>query len=175
MLRYWVAVMTRGIEVDLLASRAALAPLLADLEAQHARLSSELGRARESQLRETMPAFAGQELDGAWFGISGRLALPTITHVAPCRSADGQVEVDAVAETVSGGRWAVELKWQSKAVGEKELIALAGKAQALNARPWCVSRSGFTPAARAYAEANDVLISTRADLEKIERAVRAVL
>jgi len=173
-LRYWVAVMTRGIEVDLLASRAALAPLLADLEAQHARLSSELGRARESQLRETMRAFAGQEMDGAWFGTSGRLALPTITQVAPYRSADGQVEVDAVAEPVSGERWAVELKWQSKAVGEKELIALAAKAQALNARPWCVSRSGFTPAARAYAEANDILISTRADLEKIERAVRAV-
>ena len=174
-LRYWVAVMTRGIEVDPLASRAALAPLLADLEAQHARLSSELGRARESQLRETMRAFAGQEMDGVWFGTSGRLALPAITQVAPYRSADGQVEVDAVAEPVSGERWAVELKWQSKAVGEKELIALAAKAQALNARPWCVSRSGFTPAARAYAEANDILISTRADLEKIERAVRAVL
>lgn len=85
------------------------------------------------------------------------------------------MEVDAVAEPVSGERWAVEIKWQSKVVGEKELIALAAKAQALNARPWCVSHSGFTPAARAYAEANDILISTRADLEKIERAVKAVL
>ena len=171
-LRYWVAVMTRGIEVDLFASRTILAPLLADLEAQHARLSSELGRARESQLRETMRAVAGQEMDGVWFGINGRLALPIFTHVAPYRSADGQVEVDALAETESGDRWAVELKWQSKVVGEKELIALAAKARTLNAQPWCVSRSGFTPAARAYAEAHDILISTRADLEKIERAVQ---
>lgn len=174
-LRYWAAAMTRGIEVDPLASRAVLAPLLTDLEAQHARLSSELGRARESQLREALRAFDGQEVDGAWFGRRGRLTLPSVSDVAPYRSADGQVEVDALAETTSGERWAVELKWQSKAVGEKDLIALAAKARTLNARSWCVSRSGFTPAARACAEANDILISTRADLEKIERAVKTAL
>ena len=171
-LRYWVAAMTRGIEVDPLASRAALAPLLANLEAQHARLSAELGRARESQVRETMRAFAGQEVDGAWFGTAGRLTLPTIAQVAPYRSADGQVEVDALAEAISGERWAVELKWQNKAVGEKELTALAAKAQALHARPWCISRSGFTPAARTYAGEHDILISTRADLERLEKALR---
>ncbi len=170
-LRYWVAAMTRGIEVDPLASRATLAPLLADLEAQHSRLSSELGRARESQLRETLRAFAGQEVDGAWFGRSDRITLPIIRGVVPYRSADGQVEIDALAETMSDERWAVEIKWRNKAVGEKELAALAAKAQTLNALPWCVSRSGFTAAARAYAEANSVLISTRADLEKIEKAV----
>jgi hypothetical protein len=172
-LRYWVAAMTRGIEVDLRASRAALTPLLADLEAQHARLSSELGRARESQLREALRAFSGQEVDGAWFGIHGRLALPTFTQVAPYRSADGQVEVDALAEAVYGERWAVELKWQNKLVGEKELTALAAKAQALHARPWCISRSGFTPAARAYAGEHNILISSRADLERLEKALRA--
>jgi len=171
-LRYWVAAMTRGIEVDPLASRAALAPLLANLEAQHARLSAELGRARESQVRETMRAFAGQEVDGAWFGTAGRLTLPTIAQVAPYRSADGQVEVDALAEAISGERWAVELKWQNKVVGEKELTALTAKAQTLHARPWCISRSGFTPAARTYAGEHDILISTRADLERLEKALR---
>ena len=172
-LRYWVAAMTRGIEVDPLASRTALAPLLADLEAQHARLSAELGRARESQLREQVRAFAGQEIDGVWFGRSGRMTLPTFTQVAPYRSADGQLEVDALAEAVGGERWAVELKWQNKAVGEKELTTLAAKAQALGARPWCVSRSGFTPAARTYAGDHDMLISTRADLERLEKALKA--
>jgi hypothetical protein len=172
-LRYWVAAMARGIEVDLRASRAVLTPLLADLEAQHARLSSELGRARESQLREALRAFAGQEVDGAWFGSSGRLALPAFIQVAPYRSADGQVEVDALAETASGERWVVELKWQNKAVGEKELTALTAKAQALHARPWCISRSGFTPAARAYASEYNVFISTRADLERLEKALKA--
>ena len=172
-LRYWVAAMTRGIEVDPLASRVALAPLLANLEAQHARLSAELGRARESQVREAMRAFAGQEVEGAWFGRSGRLTLPAFTQVAPFRSGDGQVEVDALAEAVSGERWAVELKWQNKVVGEKELVALVAKAQALHAQPWCVSRSGFTPAARAYARERNILISTRTDLERLEKTFKA--
>jgi len=172
-LRYWVAVVTRGIEVDPLADRAALAPLLADLEAQHARLSSELGRARESQLREALRAFAGQEVDAAWLGKSGRLRLPTFAQVAPYRSADGQIEIDALAEAASGERWAVELKWQNKAVGEKELAALSAKAQPLLARPWCISRSGFTPAARAFADEHNLFISTRADLSKLEKTLKA--
>ena len=88
------------------------------------------------------------------------MQLPIVRDVAPYRSADGQVEVDAVAETAQGGRWAVELKWQNKAVGEKELTVLTAKAHSLNAQPWCVSRSGFTPAARSYADANNIFIST---------------
>ena len=101
------------------------------------------------------------------------MTLPAVSRVAPYRSADGQVEVDALAETASGERWAVELKWQRKVVGERELKALAAKAQALNAQPWCISRSGFTPAARIYAAATEILISTRADFEKLEKAVQA--
>jgi hypothetical protein len=73
------------------------------------------------------------------------LTLPTFTQVAPYRSADGQVEEDALAEAVNGERWAVELKWHAtrKVVGEKELTALAAKAQSLHAQPWCLSGSGW--------------------------------
>jgi predicted RecB family endonuclease len=83
------------------------------------------------------------------------------------------MEVDALAEAASGERWAVELKWQNKVVGEKELVALVAKAQALHAQPWCVSRSGFTPAARAYARERNILISTRTDLERLEKTFKA--
>jgi predicted transcriptional regulator len=170
-LHYWVAAMTRGIEVDPLASRAALVPLLADLEAGQARLSAELGRARESQARELLRAFAGQSVDGAWLGAGGSLLLPAFVQVMPYRSEDGQVEVDALAEAAGGERWAVEVKWRGKAAGEKELVALDKKARVLHARPWCISRSGFTPAARAYAAGHGILISSRADLEKLEKAL----
>lgn len=172
-LRYWVAAMTRGVEADPSAGHAALAPLLADLEAQHMRLSTELGRARESQVRELLRAFAGQEVNGAWLGISGRMRLPTFSQVEPFRSADGQIEVDALAEAQDGERWAVEVKWQNKAVGEKDLAALLRKAEQLQARAWCISRSGFTPAARQVATQQNVLISSRADVEKLERALEA--
>lgn len=171
-LRYWVAAMTRGIEADPTASHAALAPLLVDLEAQQVRLSVELGRARESQVRELLRRFAGQEVDGAWLGVSGRVPLPLFSQVEPFRSADGQVEVDALAETADGKRWAVEVKWQNKAVGEKELATLARKAAQLQAQPWCISRSGFTAAARQYAQDHGILTSSRSDLEKLEKALR---
>lgn len=168
-LRYWVAHVTRGVEVDPFAGREALAPLLADLEARHARLASELGQARESQVRELLRHFAGQTVEGAWFGVSGRFQLPTFRQVEPYRSPDGQVQVDALAD--NGEQWAVEIKWRGKAAGEKELGALHQKAQALNARPWFISRSGFTPAARTYAAQHSILISTRGDLEKLEKSL----
>ncbi len=171
-LRYWAAYTTRGIEVDAFASRTVLSPLLADLEAQYSRLSTELGLAQESSVRELLRRLAGREVDGALLGASGPIQLPTFVRVEPYRSPDGQIQVDALAETSeaeNGERWAVEVKWRGKAVGKKELAALLQKARSLNARPWCVSRSGFTPAARTYAAAHGVLLSTRADLEKLER------
>ena len=171
-LRYWAAYTTRGIEVDAFASRTVLSPLLADLEAQYSRLSTELGLAQESSVRELLRRLAGRKVDGALLGTSGPIQLPTFVRVEPYRSPDGQIQVDALAETSeaeNGERWAVEVKWRGKAVGKKELAALLQKARSLNARPWCVSRSGFTPAARTYAAAHGVLLSTRADLEKLER------
>jgi len=87
-------------------------------------------------------------------------------------SPDGRIEVDALAETEeaeNGERWVVEVKWRGKAAGKKELAALLQKARTLDARPWFVSRSGFTEAARMYAADHGVLLSARADLEKLER------
>ena len=164
-LRYWAAYATRGIEVDSFATRTALAPLLADLEARHSRLSTELGLAKESQVRELLRRLAGRQVDGALLGVSDAVQFPAFVRVAPYRSSDGQVEVDALAE--NGERWAVELKWRRKAAGEKELAALLEKAQTLGARPWFISRSGFASAARAYAADHGILISTRADLETL--------
>jgi DNA-binding IclR family transcriptional regulator len=167
-LRYWASYATRGIEVDPLATRSALAPLLSDLESQLSRLSTELGVAKESQVREVLRRMAGQEVDGALLGAAGPVQVPMFTQVAPYRSPDGQVEVDALAEgTADPGRGRVE--WRAKAAGERELAAFLKKTQLLEARPWFISRSGFTPAARAFAVEHDMLLSTRADLEKLAR------
>jgi hypothetical protein len=176
-LRYWVGAVARGIEVDPSSGRDVLAPLLADLEAERSRLSTELGQARESQVRELLRGFAGQEVDGEWFGLSGPFTLPAFRQVGPHRSSDGQVEVDALAGTEGSGRgggerWAVEVKWRGRAAGKREVEALAEKARVLGARAWLISRGGFTQAARDCAAENGVLISTRADLEKIERRLR---
>jgi hypothetical protein len=168
-LRYWIAAVTRGIEVDPTAGRAVLMPLLVDMQAEHARLSSEPGIAREAQIRELLRAFAGQIVKGSWLGHSGSFQLPTFENATSYCSPDGRMEVDALAE--GDERWAVEVKWRGRAAGEKELESLAVKARQLMARSWFISRAGFTPAARTFAAAHGILISTRADLEKLERAV----
>ncbi len=170
-LRYWVAALIRGLEVDVTASRKTLAPLVADLEAQQARLTSELGVAKESQLRELMRAFAGQVVPGLRFGQEEDMTLPRFARVEPYQTPDGQLEVDALGETDEGARWAVELKWRGRASGRKELESLAARAETVRARAWFVSRGGFTAEARAYASAHGMLISARADLEQIERLV----
>lgn len=164
-LRYWTANTIRGIEVDPFATRSALAPLIVDLEARHSRLATELGRAKESQVREVLRQLAGRQVDGVLLGTSGVVEMPTFTRVAPYRSPDGQIEVDALAENHES--WVVEVKWRGKAAGGKEMAALLQKAQALNAKPWFISRSGFTPDARSLAAQQNIYISTRVDLEKL--------
>ena len=171
-LRYWVAALIRGIEIDIDAPRSSLTPLLAELEAQQAPLSTELGRAQESRIRELLRSFSGQSIDGALFELEGFLVLPFFSPpgaVTAYRSPDGQTELDTLAVAADGLRWAVEIKWRSKAAGDKELVALSAKAQAVDPRAWCISRSGFTSAAHAYAAAHGVLLSTRSDLDQITR------
>ncbi len=125
-----------------------------------------------THIRELLRSFSGQTIDGALFGLEGILVLPFFSPpgaVTAYRSPDGQTELDALAVAADGLRWAVEIKWRSRAAGDKELVALCSKAQAVGARAWCISRSGFTPAARAYAAAHGVLLSTRSDLDQIAR------
>jgi len=166
-LRYWVAQATRGIEVDSFPRRQDVWDLVSHLDEQFQRSSTELGRAKESQIGELLRRFAGQRVSGALFGRSEEVTLPAFVTVAPYCSPDGQIEVDVLAE--GDERWAVEVKWRGKVAGEKELTALLQKARTLDARPWFISRDGFTPAAQAYAAAHDILISSRADVEELEQ------
>ena len=168
-LQLWVAYTSKGVELDASPRRDDLAGLALKVEERFRQAASELGRAKEAEVRELMRRFAGQRLSGAFFGLEEEIVLPAFSRVAAYRSADGQVEVDALAE--NDERWAVEVKWRSKAAGKKELASLLNKAQSLKARPWFISRSGFTPAALAYAAEQRILFSTRADLEGLSKAL----
>jgi len=85
----------------------------------------------------------------------------------PYRSADGQIEVDALAEGYE--RWAVEIKWRGKRIGLKEVQRLAHVAQTLSAQPWVISRAGFTPEAESYARQEGIMYSSREDVEALAR------
>ena len=171
-LRFWVAYTSRGIEVDAFPRREDWEGLVADLAERFQRASTQLGRAKESEVRELLRNLAGQTVDGALLGQAGTLPIPDFTRVEPYRSPDGRIEVDALAEAGQGDgeRWVVEVKWRQKRVGQGELEQLVERAEQLQARPWCISQAGFTPEAEVYAADHGILVSDASDLTALERA-----
>jgi len=172
-LRFWVSNVTMGIELAGPPQREVLEEMVRHLDERYQRTATELGAAKESQVRELLRRFAGQEVDGALLGLSGRIHLPTFRHAAPYHSDDGQVEVDALAE--GDERWAVEIKWRGRLTGVKEMQKLLAAAEALSARPWFISRAGFTPEAEAFARQEGVMITGQAEIERLVEGVRHLL
>ena len=169
-LRFWVANVTAGVEIAGPPRREVLEEMVRHLDERYQRAATELGVARESQVRELLHHFTGQEVDGDLLSLSGRIRLPAFRRVAPYRSDDGQVEVDALAEGKE--RWAVEIKWRGRLAGVKELQKLLVAAGSLSARPWFISRAGFTPAAKEFARREGIMTSGKADIERLAEIVR---
>jgi hypothetical protein len=98
-----------------------------------------------------MRQFDGQVVPGILLGQTEPVTLPRFERVSDFRSADGQVELDAIGETASGDHWVVEAKWKSKRVGRREAEKLVRHAQMFPGQTWLISRSGFTEDALAFA------------------------
>ena len=168
--RYWVAQTTKGVAIDGFPRQEELKALVADLAERFARASTQLGRAKESEVRELLRKLAGRTVPGAYLGQTDPIPVPAFTRIEPYRSPDGQTEIDALAE--NGERWAVEVKWRQKRVGRSELEQLVTAAAGLQARPWCVSQAGFTPDALTFAAENGILISNAEDLAALAKLAR---
>jgi hypothetical protein len=167
--RFWVAQTTQGIQLDAFPRPEDLKSHMAHLTERFQRVSTQLGRAKESEVRELLRKLAGQTVDGACFGQTGELHVPSFNRVEPYRSPDGQVELDALAEAPDGTRWAVEVKWRLRRAGVKELAQLRERVTGVQARAWCVSQGGFTPEAIAFAGEHGILLSTAEDLAALTR------
>ncbi|NUQ38153.1 MAG: restriction endonuclease [Caldilineales bacterium] len=169
-LRYWIAYTSRGIETDGFPNTEDLKRLIADLGERFARASAQLGRAKESEVRELLRKLAGRTVPGPYLGQTDPISLPAFTRVESYRSPDGQIEIDALAE--NGERWAVEVKWRQKRVGLGELNQLITAAAGLQARAWCVSQTGFTPTALAFAAEKGILISDAPQFAALAKLAR---
>jgi len=169
-LQLWVAYYYAGLELTGMPRQRVLDQLVAELMEKYQRAATELGVAKESQVRELLHHFAGQEVDGDLLSLSGRIRLPAFHRVAPYRSDDGQMEVDALAD--GDERWAVEIKWRGRLAGVKELQKLLVAARSLSAQPWFISRAGFTPEAEEFARREGIMISGKADIERLAEIVR---
>lgn len=175
--RFWVAQTTKGVAsaqppfgIDGFPRQEELKALVAGLAERFARTSTQLGRAKESEVRELLRKLAGRTVPGAYVGQTDPTHVPAFTRIEPYRSPDGQTEIDALAE--NGERWAVEVKWRQKRVGRSELEQLLTAAAELQARAWCVSQAGFTPDALTFAAENNVLISNVEDLAALAKLTR---
>jgi hypothetical protein len=177
-LQLWVAYYYAGLELTGMPRQKVLDQLVVELMEKYQRATTELGMAKESQVCELLYRFAGQEVDGDLLGLPDRVQLPAFRRVAPYRSDDGQIEVDALAEAhIEPGRsgeecWAVEIKWRGRRAGVRELQRLRAAAASLGARPWFISRAGFTPDAQTLARQEGMMISGRAEIERLARIVR---
>ena len=148
--RYWVAQTTKGVAIDGFPRQEELKALVADLAERFERASTQLGRAKESEVRELLRKLAGRTVPGAYLGQTDAIPVPAFARIEPYRSPDGQTEIDALAE--NGERWAVEVKWRQKRVGR--------------------SQAGFTPDALTFAADNDILVSNAEDLAALAKVVR---
>jgi hypothetical protein len=171
-LQLWVAYYYAGLELTGMPRQKVLNQLVAELMEKYQRATTELGMAKESQVRELLHRFSGQEVDGDLLGLPDPVQLPTFRRVAPYRSDDGQIEVDALADVAGEERWAVEIKWRGRRAGVKELQRLLAAAATLEARPWFISRAGFTPEAETLARQEGMMISGQEEIEHLARIVR---
>ncbi len=168
--RYWVAQTTKGVAIEGFPRQEEMKTLVAELAERFARASTQLGRAKESEVRELLRKLAGRTAPGAYLGGTDPILVPAFTRIEPYRSPDGQTEIDALAE--NGERWAVEVKWRQKRVGRAELEQLLAAAAGLSARAWCISQAGFTPDALTFATMNGVMTSNAEDVATLARLVK---
>lgn len=175
-LRYWVAHATQGVEVGARATGVDIADLIAKLDARFQAAARELGVSQEARVRELLRRFAGQEATGQLFGRPEEIIrLPHVISVDAYRSPDGQVELDAVAQT-AGGTWIAEVKWGGRQVSQRNLERLQANADAAQLPApetlWYISRSGFSQGARDYARERGILLTDRAGFETLEQVVK---
>jgi hypothetical protein len=170
-LQIWVAYYYSGVELAGLPRQKVISDLVAELMEKYERAAQALGLAKESQVREVLQQFSGQEVDGEFLGVKGIFRLPVFERVSPYLSQDGQVEVDALAEG-EGVRWVIEIKWRNKQTGLKEIQKLLQKAQILDGQAWYISQAGFTGDAIAFAQRNQIFYSSQPQIEALAKRIK---
>jgi len=176
-LKIWLAYFHAGVELLAIPKREILEQLVADIGERFRRVSSELGLAKESQVRELLRAFAGQQVPGELFGQSAPLRLPTFIQVASYQSSDGQVELDAIAS--GDALWVVEIKWKNQPASRADIERFLKKIR--QAQPdlpghpdalWFISKAGFKDSALRFARQKRILLSTQEDLQRLAEILK---
>ncbi|PKO20517.1 MAG: hypothetical protein CVU38_19715 [Chloroflexi bacterium HGW-Chloroflexi-1] len=166
-MKLWAACYYQGLEMPAVPRQQILDQLVAEISQRYQRVSSELGLARESQVRELMRCFAGQVVSGSLLGLPGEISLPTFRSVT---AYDWHgIEIDVLAE--NGESWAVEIKWQNEPATRKDLEAFWAKVGQLpQERPWrlwFIARAGFRDSAIRFAREKGMAFNSQQDLQTL--------
>ncbi len=169
-LRYWVAYVQHGVEVPDFPTERDLLAIIEDLDKKYRFVSEELGKEKEGAIRELLRQFGGQEIEGGIFGVKGRMTLPKFSKIDRYLSEDGKTEIDILAQNKS--KWAIEVKWKTKAVGAKEITSFFNKASHLADRYWYISKAGFTEEAKTLASKRGMLLSDERDINALRNELK---
>lgn len=169
-LKYWLAQITLGKDTELTLRPLLLNDLIQELEEKFHRISSQLGIAVESQIREMMGKFKGQTVDGNLLGTDLTIVLPAFKEIKEYNSRNGAIQVDALAKNKE--TWAVEIKWTNRRSNKSDIARFYQSTTSLANRHWFISKNGFTDLAAAFARANGVYISNLADLKRLARILK---
>jgi AAA+ ATPase superfamily predicted ATPase len=173
---YWIANYRQGIDLTDLSRKKDLERAIKSLEQRFQQVSVELGRAKESDVRELMRKFHGQEIDGKLFHVDGNLKLNPMREVDSYNSEDGKTDLDIVA--TNRKRWAVEVKWRLKSSGLEEVRKFWNKVNRYEKIEgkridvmWFISKSGFTTGAIDFGSRKRIYLSTGEDYEEIVKLI----
>lgn len=164
-LRYWVSYITSGVEVDLFPRKEEIKGLIGVLDERFQRASTELGIAKEGEIRELMRRFNGQKIPGRLFNVEKDMVLPKFRKVEPYRSANGLLEIDVLASDKE--IWAVEVKWRNRTANIKEIDGFYKKAKEKAGILWFISRRGFAKESIKSAEDKGMLLSDENDIKEL--------
>ena len=158
--------------------------LFEELEEKYLKTSTELGTAKESEVREIISGFNGQVLSGHLFGTDDTILLPHVNEVINFIDIDSSgdvfgnnfvVEIDALAK--GSENWMIEVKWKNEPCRPSDIELLMRKKQFIEHSRnlsidalWLISKNGFTEKTIDMAKKNNVLLTDGDDLRNIKKS-----
>ena len=186
-IKQYIQIEELGVDLSLLSTSSGQIKqdVFEELEEKYLKSSTELGTAKESEVREIISGFNGQVLGAHMFGIDGTIMLPHVGEVINFIDIDSNgnvfdqnfvVEVDAFAK--GNENWLVEVKWKNEPCRPSDIDLLIRKKQFIEYTQklnidilWVISKNGFTEKAIDFAEKNKVLVTDGDDLRSIKKAL----
>ena len=155
--RYWIMNVYEGIEFDAIPGKRVIGDLVRDIEEKFEKASTELGIAKEYELKYNLETSLGVHLD---------------------KYLKNGIEFDLVG-TKGDVIYIFEIKWRVKKTGYMELGKLSAKVAKSEFAKYhkklvFISRHGFTKQALEYAQNENIILVTEREIPMIKRLLCSV-